>query len=64
MWITPSSYSIVNCGDGGGHLKNCVIEGSKDGDGWVVLDRRENCDDMKEGTLLGHFQCFAAIRFG
>jgi hypothetical protein len=58
MWITPSSYSIVNCGDGAGHLKNCVIEGSKDGEDWVVLDRRENCDDMKEGNAVGAFSMF------
>jgi predicted nucleic acid-binding Zn-ribbon protein len=61
-WITPSRYSIVNCGDGGAHLKSWVIEASKGGEDWVVLDRRENCDDMKEANAVGTFSMFRSDR--
>jgi hypothetical protein len=62
MWITPSSYSIVNCGDMGAHLKSWLIEASKDGANWLVLDRRENCDDMKEANAVGTFSMFRSDR--
>jgi hypothetical protein len=62
MWITPSSYSIVNCRDGSAHLKSWVIEASKGGEDWVVLDRRENCDDMKEASAIGTFSMFRSDR--
>jgi hypothetical protein len=62
MWITPSSYSIVNCGDGGAHLKSSVIEARRSGEDWVVLDRREKCDDMKEANAVGTFSLFRSDR--
>jgi hypothetical protein len=37
----------------GTHLKSWVIEASKDGEEWVVLDRRKNCDDVKEANAVG-----------
>jgi hypothetical protein len=62
MWITPNSYSIVNCRDVGTHLKSWLIGASKNGEDWVVLDRRDNCDDMKEANAVGRFSMLRSNR--
>ena len=55
--VTPTSYSIMSygCGPGNNQPKSWVLEVSNDGseDSWVVVDSRENNNDLN-GKLLTH----------
>lgn len=71
--VTPTSYSIRSYwnsnGPGGCHLKSWVLEGSKDGESWTVLDQRENNSELNDKNVTRNFtissnlgECFRFIR--
>lgn len=57
--IKPSYYSIKSNNGGGknnAHLKNWVIEGSKDNVNWVILDERKNEESLNDRTASNTFK--------
>jgi hypothetical protein len=48
MVVKPTHYAIRSGPDGGGCLKDWVVEGSMDGKDWIPIDERSNC-----ATLFG-----------
>lgn len=63
--VNLSKYSIRSYKDGPNqyHLKNWVIETSKDGEHWEVIDDRKNCSTLNGNYLVGTFDvkpnCFS-----
>ena len=56
--VSPTNYSIRSIYDGGcgsNNLKSWTIEGSSDGQSWVVLDRRENDNSLNARNVTRNF---------
>jgi hypothetical protein len=61
--IRPSHYSIrsrYNGGENDHYLRSWVIEGCKDGDEWIELDRREGDSSLNARNVIGMFQIQSA----
>jgi hypothetical protein len=57
MRIIPTHYSVRSYpgGPNGHHLRSWVVEVSKDGEGWEVVDRRTDCRYLNDTSAV---QCF------
>jgi hypothetical protein len=57
MTITPTHYSIRtnNNGPNGYHLKSWVLEGSKEGNLWIEIDRQDGRSDLNSRFAVATF---------
>ncbi|KAK8843238.1 hypothetical protein M9Y10_025092 [Tritrichomonas musculus] len=53
--VIPTNYTIKSCKDDPNqyHLKNWIIEGSKDGKSWMKIDEQTNCSYLN-GSFYNH----------
>jgi hypothetical protein len=65
MAFKPTPCSIrTNCnGLNGNHLKSWVLEGSKDGNLWIEIDRQDGCGDLNSRFAVVTFQLVALNQF-
>jgi hypothetical protein len=66
MTITPTHYSIRtnSYGPNGYHLKSWVLEGSKEGNLWIEIDRQNDCGDLNSQFAVATFSvcCSESVR--